>query len=67
MTILNYFFVGVVFTFMVDLLLNIDKIKTHPKMKSKIWGGKERILCILIWPLSILTFLIAFIKQLFKK
>ena len=67
MTILNYFFTGFVFTFMVDLLLDIEGIKNHPKMKDKNWGTKERILCIIIWPLSVLIFSISFIKQFFRK
>ena len=67
MTILNYFFIGAGFTFIVDLLLGLDTFKNHPKMKDKIWGMKERILCICIWPISSLTFIIAFIISIFKK
>ena len=66
MTILNYFFIGAGFTFIVDLLLSTEQIKNHTTIKDKDWGMKERILCILIWPLSALIFLIAFIKQFFK-
>ena len=50
MSILNYFFIGTAFTFVIDLLL----------------GMKQRILCILIWPLAALVFTFNFIKQLFK-
>ena len=67
MTILNYFFIGTGFTFLIDLLLSLKSFKNHPSMKDKIWGMKERILCIIIWPISSLTFLIAFIKTYFKK
>ena len=67
MSILNYFFIGFGFTFIVDLLLGIEGIKNHPSMKNKIWGMKERILCIIIWPLSTLIFFITFIKTIFKK
>ena len=66
MSILNYFFIGAGFTFIVDLLLSTEQIKNHTTIKDKDWGMKERILCILIWPLSALIFLIAFIKQFFK-
>ena len=66
MTILNYFFIGAGFTFIVDLLLGIEGIKNHPKMKDKNWGTRERIICITIWPLSFLIFFIAFIKTYFK-
>jgi hypothetical protein len=66
MSILNYFFIGAGFTFVMDLLLGIKRIKTHIKVKDKDWGMKERILCVIIWPLASLVFLIAFIKQFFK-
>ena len=66
MTILNYFFIGAGFTFIVDLLLSIERIKTHTAMKDQEWGITQRILCMVIWPLSVLVFLIAFIKQFFK-
>ena len=66
MSILNYFFIGAGFTFIVDLLLGIEGIRNHPKMKDKNWGTKERILCIIVWPLSALIFTLAFIKSVFK-
>ena len=67
MSILNYFFIGFAFTFFIDLLFSLDLIKNHPKMKDKVWGMKERILCIIIWPVSSITFIIAFIKTYFKR
>ena len=66
MTILNYFFTGFAFAFIIDLLLSIEIIKKHPKMKDKSWGWGERIACILVWPIASLIFLIAFIKERFK-
>ena len=66
MSILNYFFIGFGFTFIVDLLLGIEGIRNHPKMKDKDWGMVQRILCMVIWPLASLVFLVAFIKQFFK-
>ena len=66
MSILNYFFIGAGFTFIVDLFLGIEGIRNHPKMKDKNWGTKERILCIIVWPLSALIFTLAFIKSVFK-
>jgi len=66
MTILNYFFIGAGFTFIVDLLLSIERVKTHTDIYKYEWGMPQRILCIVIWPLSALVFLTAFIKQLFK-
>ena len=66
MSITNYFFIGFGFTFIVDLLLGIECIKNHPSMKNKIWGMKERILCILIWPIAFIVFFTAFIKTSIK-
>ena len=66
MTILNYFFAGFTFTFLCDILMGLNKIKTHPKMKNKTWGWNERITCILFWPICFIVFFIAFIKQSFK-
>jgi len=66
MSILNYFFIGTGFTFIVDLLLGVKSIKNHPKMKDKNWGVRERIICTLVWPLSVLIFSIAFVKSFFR-
>ena len=67
MSILNYFFIGVGLTFLFDLLFSIEDIRKHPKIIKENWGMKERIICVLIWPLAALMFLISFIKQFFKK
>tara|TARA_B110000046_G_scaffold162466_1_gene176785 strand:+ start:383 stop:583 length:201 start_codon:yes stop_codon:yes gene_type:complete len=66
MSLLNYFFIGAGFTFIVDLLLSMERVRSHPAVESQEWGMVQRILCIIIWPLSVLVFLIAFIKQFFK-
>ena len=66
MTILNYFFIGVGFTFVIDLLLGIKAIQKHPAVKDINWRMQERILCMVIWPLALISFVIAFIKQFFK-
>ena len=66
MSLLNYFFIGAGFTFIVDLLLSMERIRSHPAVENQEWGMSQRILCMVIWPLSALVFLIAFIKQFFK-
>ena len=66
MSIINYFFIGFTFAFIIDFLLNIESVKTHPKMKDKSWGWRERTACILIWPVIILVFLYNFFKEFFK-
>jgi hypothetical protein len=40
MSILNYFFIGAGFTFVMDLLLSMERIKTHIAVKDKDWGMK---------------------------
>ena len=67
MSILNYFFIGVGFTFIIDLLLNVEDIKNHPIVIDKPFSWGMRIMCVLLWPFAILVFLIAFVKQFFRK
>jgi hypothetical protein len=67
MSILNYFFIGFAFTFIVDLLMNLKPIINHPKMKDKNWGWGERITCILFWPITFAIFTVYFFKSYFKK
>ena len=65
MTILNYFFIGAAFTFTAEILF--DKLKTHPLLKKVTWGNTERITCVIIWPLGMVWFLVAFFKSFFRK
>ena len=67
MSILNYFFIGFAFIFLVDLLLKSKYILNHPQKINKNWGWLERIVCIVIWPLAALVFLGAFFKAVFRK
>ena len=67
MSILNYFFMGTAFTFLVDLLIGFKPIKNHLKIKNISWGWNERITCVLFWPIAFIVFLISFIKTYFKK
>ena len=71
MSILNYFFIGAGFTFLIDLLLGMKLIKKHPKvakaLKQGDWGLPQRILCVIIWPLAALIFFSEFFKQFIKK
>ena len=67
MSILNYFFIGVGFTFIMDLLLGIEDIKNHPKVIGKPFDWGQRIMCIIIWPLCLLIFLVYFILEIMKK
>ena len=68
MTVLNYFFAGVIFTFIVDLFLSISQ--NNPKVKdiSEDWHNEQRIAAFLLWPIALIVFLYSFIKFiLFRK
>ena len=67
MSILNYLFIGTAFTFIIDLILGMESIRKHEALKNVEWNMVQRILCILVWPLGALVFLINFIKQFFKR
>ena len=67
MSILNYFFTGFAVAFIVDLFLNLEYVKKHPKTKKIVWGMRERILCIIIWPVALSIYLYAFIKTRLEK
>tara|TARA_Y100000593_G_scaffold68508_1_gene125913 strand:- start:115 stop:327 length:213 start_codon:yes stop_codon:yes gene_type:complete len=70
MSIFNYFLIGVIFTFVIDLILLSNYVRNHPKMKNVIeqnWSMAARITCMIIWPLAAVVFISSFIKQFFKK
>tara|TARA_R110000782_G_scaffold217132_1_gene304642 strand:+ start:294 stop:503 length:210 start_codon:yes stop_codon:yes gene_type:complete len=62
---LNYIFIGFIFTFILDLILY--KLKDNITVKElgleESWGDFQRIVCILIWPISLTVFLLSFIKS----
>ena len=62
MSITNYFFIGIIWTFLVDLLL--DKYKNHPRIIKLKWGWIERIVCVLFWPIVLFVFSKSFLKTL---
>ena len=68
--VLNYIFIGFIFTFFIDWLLSLNSVRNHPKMKNVIeqnWSMAARITCMVIWPLAAVVFISSFIKQFFKK
>ena len=75
MSILNYFFIGVAFTFIIDVLLSLNGIKNNPKiqeaLKSGDWNLKERTVLTVIWPIGLIVFTLFFIvyliRPIFKK
>ena len=64
--ILNYIFIGFAFTFFVDLLLLNKTIRNHIEVKNLEWNITQRVICILVWPIGSLIFLISFFKSFFK-
>ena len=68
--VLKYLFIGVVFTFIIELLINNRSIQNHPKVKKAFkntnFGMQERVLNILIWPITLFIFLFAFLKEFFR-
>ena len=67
MSIFNYFVIGLIYTFLIDVLYSSKKIKNHPSLNNSSWGYVERIICVVIWPLALIVFVNAFIKAYFKK
>ena len=65
MSILNYFLVGVVFTFILESLSTSDFLKDHVKSKIS-FGFLERLASVFLWPVLLGIFLYNFFKQLFK-
>ena len=65
MSIHNYFIIGVVCAFLSDILL--VKLKNHPQIKLLEWGWVERLAVILIWPIALIVFIVAFFKAYYKK
>jgi hypothetical protein len=59
MNIINYFIIGTLFTLGVDIvsgLVNGDRFNTL-----------ERIVCIIIWPVTMVVFTYSFLKEFIKK
>ena len=72
MIIFNYLLIGFIFTFLVDVIMGSKGIQNPPSVKKAMkkgamWGNRERIFCILIWPITISIFLWSFFKEYFKK
>jgi len=52
----NYMTIGLVFTFLVELMIDwlvrIEALKSYTKED---WGWSERILCVWIWPIALIV------------
>jgi len=65
--ILTYFFIGVVFTFLMDLLIDYLCRFEEPSFVHTIeWDNPQRILCTILWPLGIIWFFVAFFRSWFS-
>ena len=63
--IVTYLLIGAAFTFLVDSATRTKMFKITNKT-SKYFNNTERIVCILIWPVTLSVFLYAFIKTYFN-
>ena len=66
MNISIYFLIGFSFTVFIEILLNSESIKKHPKMIGLNWGWNERIICVLFWPICFIVFFHNFLKSYFE-
>ena len=66
MSILNYFIIGVIFTFVLDFILY--KLRNNDAMIPVIekWNNITRIACIISWPIALTIFIYSFAKEFFK-
>ena len=59
MGIVGYLMIGTIFTFLIDISSNL--------VGSNTFNTLERMICIIIWPITMPLFIIAIIKEFFKK
>ena len=66
MCIINYIIVGVIFTFVLDLILH--RLRNNDTMVPVIekWDNMARIACIIVWPIALTVFIYSFAKEFFK-
>ena len=64
MNITYYCFIGIVFTFVLDIVMSAAH--KHPKIQKIHWGWWERSLCITFWPLALIIFIYSFYKEFSK-
>jgi len=55
MTITNYMLIGVIVGFLMEYTVN--------KVTDQSFGFFERLFVVLLWPISVLTFIIGFFKR----
>ena len=63
--ILNYIFVGFIFIFIMDILMS--KLKNNGYLTHDMnfdWG--QRLIAVIVWPLMLIWFCVAFCKEFFK-
>ena len=65
MSIYNYFFIGFIFTFFIEMIF--DQLGNHLKLVDLEWGWTQRICCTILWPPLLLIFIVQFIKERFTK
>ena len=64
--LVTYLLIGAILTFLVDSFTRTKIFKATNKT-NKYFSNAERIICILIWPITLGVFLYAFAKTYFNK
>ena len=64
MSITYYCFIGIIFTFLMDVMISLAH--KNPKIKEIDWSWWERSLCITFWPIALIVFLYSFYKEYTK-
>ena len=65
--ILTYFFIGVIFTCLVDLSIDyFNKTNRSHLLENLDWDNGQRVMCIIIWPFAMVVFILAFLKSFFN-
>jgi len=59
--ILTYLFIGVIFNFLFDLIINYIESEEHR------FTMMERVMTTLLWPIALIVFVFNFIKTLIGK
>ena len=63
--VVNYLMIGCIFIFLIDVICTL--LRDHKAFKDvPEWGWKERIACILLWPIALVIFFKAYFKSIFK-
>jgi hypothetical protein len=64
--ILTYLLFGVIFTFLIDMLINYLYYLNVSLIDDMEWDNLQRFFCVLLWPFALVIFVIAFLRKYFE-